>query len=555
MKNLTEIYKDVNEKSILRLPITLSDSIVVQGNNIGSAAKKIMDLTLYDTQVNIKNLYLNEITKCLEDLNLNELQIKALIDNLHRSIRKKHKIEFDFNVINHSKLQEFSKLVISRYMNKIENSSKSLAETWERDFNKTGAYKIFIAKEKINEKNFIELLKDIFDLKKEEISKNYEAKYVHFTGIAKLLKTNQTNLKNELEEVEKISLKFNYLDRFDDPVEVSTHFFQYFKFFKKNGKTIMEYAVSQPVLEMMIIPEFFASLDLYVILYLKKIESHIFYSLIKSFDKSGNFVLTKKQIEEIFKVAPSYLKNRADLKKHLLDKVKKELKGVNIDLNYSFNKSTGWDKIYFDFEINEAFKPAPMIDEASKLINVSPNEEEFSETVKLALMKLKYNPHIPKKNFNKYFDEKLKSILKETSENTLLMMIDMARNSITKPLEKSLTVYFNGIIRNLKKQGVYYSIPKGVDADSIIKSISANIKVKPKKKSMKDSIEYKHFLSLSLAKQNAILLEAVQMVYKNISNIKDLSAGQKRSFNLSKTRLICRIVKERYFPDKEEEQL
>lgn len=390
---------------------------------------KITTQTLEDF---LKNLYNNDFDIDVEKLNQTELAKVAF--EINKTIASDIK---DRTSISSEQKELFDSAVSNKKINKLFYNPKAL-ELKNQD----------IEPVKINQIEAKQIIQEIKDhCKLVALRNNLNFKTVNLTILANSIKSNITELKAGIKEAVKTHLSFNYINKKNLNVEVTTNILASARITKREKNTELTYQIPREILDLLILPEVYVPLDEVVVDRIQGNYTFRMYSLLNDHLKRGEIEITKEEVFTFFDLPKSY-SNKTNLLKKFIEPVLKEVKEVSgIETDYEFIPSYSWRTIKFYPKKLKTIKAvAPVVVENSDDLK----DIYSSDNVLKYVDKSKRNIYI-QKAWKKTVDNKLNKILNTYGED-LTIDILKAMYELKSPIETTLVQYINGILKNFKEE-------------------------------------------------------------------------------------------------------
>lgn len=390
---------------------------------------KITTQTLEDF---LKNLYNNDFDIDVEKLNQTELAKVAF--EINKTIASDIK---DRTSISSEQKELFDSAVSNKKINKLFYNPKAL-ELKNQDIEP-------VKITQIEAKQIIQEIKD--HCKLVALRNNLNFKTVNLTILANSIKSNITELKAGIKEAVKTHLSFNYINKKNLNVEVTTNILASARITKREKNTELTYQIPREILDLLILPEVYVPLDEVVVDKIQGNYTFRMYSLLNDHLKRGEIEITKEEVFTFFDLPKSY-SNKTNLLKKFIEPVLKEVKEVSgIETNYEFIPSYSWRTIKFYPKKLKTIKAvAPVVVENSDDLK----DIYSSDNVLKYVDKSKRNIYI-QKAWKKTVDNKLNKILNTYGED-LTIDILKAMYELKSPIETTLVQYINGILKNFKEE-------------------------------------------------------------------------------------------------------
>lgn len=390
---------------------------------------KITTQTLEDF---LKNLYNNDFDIDVEKLNQTELAKVAF--EINKTIASDIK---DRTSISSEQKELFDSAVSNKKINKLFYNPKAL------ELKNHGIEPVKI--NQIEAKQIIQEIKD--HCKLVALRNNLNFKTVNLTILANSIKSNITELKAGIKEAVKTHLSFNYINKKNLNVEVTTNILASARITKREKNTELTYQIPREILDLLILPEVYVPLDEVVVDKIQGNYTFRMYSLLNDHLKRGEIEITKEEVFTFFDLPKSY-SNKTNLLKKFIEPVLKEVKEVSgIETDYEFIPSYSWRTIKFYPKKLKTIKAvAPVVVENSDDLK----DIYSSDNVLKYVDKSKRNIYI-QKAWKKTVDNKLNKILNTYGED-LTIDILKAMYELKSPIETTLVQYINGILKNFKEE-------------------------------------------------------------------------------------------------------
>ncbi len=453
---------------------------------------KITTQTLEDF---LKNLYNNDFDIDVEKLNQTELAKVAF--EINKTIASDIK---DRTSISSEQKELFDSAVSNKKINKLFYNPKAL-ELKNQDIEP-------VKITQIEAKQIIQEIKD--HCKLVALRNNLNFKTVNLTILANSIKSNITELKAGIKEAVKTHLSFNYINKKNLNVEVTTNILASARITKREKNTELTYQIPREILDLLILPEVYVPLDEVVVDKIQGNYTFRMYSLLNDHLKRGEIEITKEEVFTFFDLPKSY-SNKTNLLKKFIEPVLKEVKEVSgIETDYEFIPSYSWRTIKFYPKKLKTIKAvAPVVVENSDDLK----DIYSSDNVLKYVDKSKRNIYI-QKAWKKTVDNKLNKILNTYGED-LTIDILKAMYELKSPIETTLVQYINGILKNFKEE-------KKKDKSLPSKEkVTKTIKAKEVKKETKKTTLTKSNLNLFNLDDKIVSLEPKDELKVEFENLED----------------------------------
>lgn len=464
---------------------------------------KITTQTLEDF---LKNLYNNDFDIDVDKLNQTEL-VKVAFE-INKTIASDIK---DRTSIPSEQKELFNSAVSNKKINKLFYNSKAL------ELKNQGIESVKITQ--IEAKQIIQEIKD--HCKLVALRNNLNFKTINLTILANSIKSNITELKAGIKEAVKTHLSFNYINKKNLNVEVTTNILASARITKREKNTELTYQIPREILELLILPEVYVPLDEVVVDRIQGNYTFRMYSLLNDHLKRGEIEITKEEVFTFFDLPKSY-NNKTNLLKKFIEPVLKEVKEVSgIETDYEFIPSYSWKTIKFYPKkvkvISNVSTPAVVEEEQ----NIYDNSNILKH-----IEKSKRNIYI-QKAWKKTVDNKLNKILNTYGEE-LTIGILKAMYELKNPIETTLVQYINGILKNFKEE-------KKKDKITTKKEkVSTKLKTKERNKENQKTTLTNSTLNLFNLEDKIISLESkdeVKVIFESLPNEEKLKI-EKEAVNL-----------------------
>ncbi|MGL4733092.1 MAG: replication initiation protein [Fusobacteriaceae bacterium] len=221
--------------------------------------------------------------------------------------------------------REIGKILISQYPGE---EGKELSRTLFTGRGETFSYDLELLKENLREK---------------AVEKYSEFQELNLTKLAKENSINITRVRDELEELGGKWFVFNFINRKKIPKELLSRVVKEVDFIQREEGLIFRYQIPKKVLNFLVFPDQYASIDMEIIKNLKLKYAIKLYLLITDHKKRGSLELTKHEIMECFSLPESYSKNRKNFSNKFLLPTLEELERVaKLKLSCTFKKKSSF---------------------------------------------------------------------------------------------------------------------------------------------------------------------------------------------------------------------
>jgi hypothetical protein len=338
------------------------------------------------------------------------------------------------------------------------------------------------------------IIKEIKEYAKDlAIQKNLDSKVVDLTTISKDLGLNPTRVKNGLEKGADKAFKFNYIDRKNLDVNVTSSFVAGVetKYDKKEKTTWLSYQIPKPILKLLLIPSIYIPIEEVMV---KKVEGNYtlrMHGLLKDHLLKGEVEVTKEELFNFFLLPASY-SNKNNLKTKFLEPTLKEVEKVSgIETQYKFVPERNYKKIIF--------KPKLRNKVVADKINVISKEEaekkKMDSSIQLehgplaeSVNKAKRNIYVSK-SWNKRMDNKVKKICKEHNEKYAIFILNELYKSLKEEIKTTLVQYVNGMLKNIEYEPYNEENIEPVVELEIIEKNQDTLKAKKNEETILETIE------------------------------------------------------------------
>ena len=430
---------------------------------------------LLDTQVRMNKMYSELFKKEISEI-FDESQEKILFKNIYNLEGIKDLIIKNENFLNPNKvnllIEKLDKIKKIK-LEKLNTSPLSLKEKelLIQDIELTRYDNIIRNKENlIKQKN--NMSESEFTYRAIIFIKNYckdevieimaKKRYINFNSLVKAINcTTSTRLKKNLEDTENLKLSFNFINKKKLEVKLlPTSILNSIKFFKTDNSKItwLSYSISQEILELIMLPEIFASLPFYDISKIKGKYTFRLYSLLLDHIKYGKVEITKDELFNFLGIPITAKKNKSILENQILKPTLEEIKEIsNLECNYSFIPNRNWSKIIFMFNVKNINTDYnyPKIEDFSDYqarINIKKKKQNnFDEDIINQIEKTKRNIYVSKA-WNTRVDNKLEKIIITYGKEFCISLLKELKISLKKEIKTTLVQYINGILNNKKDE-------------------------------------------------------------------------------------------------------
>lgn len=342
---------------------------------------------------------------------------------------------------NHNALIEFFDKEKEKYdISETKTKNKILPINIENDFDNDHINAIMNEiKEYIQEKVVIEATK-------------YE-KRIDLTQLANSLNTRISNLKKEILSASQTFLRFNYLNKKKLNVDVQSSFIASVAFDKQKDFTILEYEIPKKIVNLLLNPEMFVTIDGLTLKRLSDPKAIDLYQFLKDHLLRGYVEITKEEFFGFIECNKKCQANKYDLETRVL---KPALEQINLYTDilaeYEFIPEKRWKSIMFKIKHNNKTQVKTL--NTLKIVHVEDRvlltHKEIPEVL-TAIECAKRNIYVAKAWKNggtKKVDRMLNSIGKEAT----IDILDRLYSSLNQPIETTITQYLNGIIKNYEEE-------------------------------------------------------------------------------------------------------
>lgn len=475
---------------------------------------------------------------------LNNFDIpKNSIDSIIEQTFSNKDIELDINSLNQKKLSLIANNIIHYREEQLLKQTSDEQELLKlnKEINEMALTKVANSKKQLlltydQSKEIIEEIKSY--CKALSIDSYIDAKTIDFTILANKIGTNGTLLKNEIKKAVGTVLEFNYINKKNLDIEITSSLISSVRFThdKKNNMTWMTYQIPREILELLLMPKMYVPLDGLVVTEIGGPYTYRMYSLFKDHLKRGWIEVTKEELFNFFNLPKSY-QNKTNLRKKFLEPTINETEKVSgIKSEYTFMPKNSWKTIRFDFRVIKKIE--------TEEINIVNRNEKITiwENKKILSMieKSKQNIYV-NRYWNKRVDNKINKLYMEDGEQYTLFILKELYSSLNSEIKTTLVQYINGIIK--KKPKKEEIIKKAMEEPSETQEIKVIEKSKQKKKlSNMDRILYDMYLKMVEEERKEIDTKA-EKIYMTGVGIDKISGIHEKIFEKSKQNYILEAIK------------
>lgn len=459
--------------------------------------KIIYFLTLY-AQENMQKKFREEFIKITDKLITDEKYKEIVLENIYNE----KKIELSEKSIDINELINISDIITKSRREKLNTSplEKEDRLKLEKVINESqllmisnNQTKITFSTEEVNK-----AITDIKDYCKELAIESYNGiKHINLTALTNKLGCNISRIKKDLKEAMDIKLSFNYINKKNLDVSLTTNIIGSVKFTKDKDNTWLSYQIQEEILRMYIMPDVYVPIKDIEVIKLSNKYSIRLHSFLNDHIKMGYVQITKEELKTFLLLTDTYLKNQNLLKNKVLDPAIIELKTIaNLDVTYEFIPKFNWKEIKFSMKRTTNIKvPELKVVEYHEVITLEDNENILKQ-----IEKAKKNMYV-KKSWTKRTDNKIIKMLREYDDNFVIEILQTLYNSLNKPIETTLVQYINGIINNIQKENrikVELAKKKNKQLQKISNKQELKNKIKEAADKMKDEKEIQKVANISL---------------------------------------------------------
>lgn len=273
----------------------------------------------------------------------------------------------------------------------------------------------------------LELLKEEL---REKAVKNYSGiQELNLTKLARENSINITRIRDELEVLGGKWFVFNFINRKRIPKELITRVVKEVEFEQREEGLIFRYQIPEKVLNFLVFPDQYASIDMEIIKNLKLKYAIKLYLLVIDHKKRGILELTKQEIMESFSLPASYSKDKnLFLKKFLIPTLKELEEVAKLKLTYSFKKNCPLQGLELKIERKNIV---------------------FTKKIFEKIEFVQRNRFI-KKSWDEKAHNFLLNYFEEQGEEMTRRLLQSAYEKLTNPIKTTLTNYFLVLSKKLE---------------------------------------------------------------------------------------------------------
>lgn len=287
-------------------------------------------------------------------------------------------------------------------------------------------------------------------------------RYINFNSLVKAINcTTSTRLKKNLEDTENLKLSFNFINKKKLEVKLlPTSILNSIKFFRTDNSKItwLSYSISQEILELIMLPEIFASLPFYDISKIKGKYTFRLYSLLLDHIKYGKVEITKDELFSFLGIPITAKKNKSILENQILKPTLDEIKDIsNLECSYTFIPNRNWNKIVFIFNVKNVNtdynypKIEDFSDYQARIKLKKKNKNNFDEDILNQIEKTKRNIYV-QKAWNIRVENKINKIINQHGKEFCISLLKDLKISLKMEIKTTLVQYINGILNNKKDE-------------------------------------------------------------------------------------------------------
>lgn len=351
-------------------------------------------------------------------------------------------------------------------------------------------------------------------------------RYINFNSLVKAINcTTSTRLKKNLEDTENLKLSFNFINKKKLEVKLlPTSILNSIKFFRTDNSKItwLSYSISQEILELIMLPEIFASLPFYDISKIKGKYTFRLYSLLLDHIKYGKVEITKDELFSFLGIPITAKKNKSILENQILKPTLDEIKDIsNLECSYTFIPNRNWNKIVFIFNVKNVNtdynypKIEDFSDYQARIKLKKKNKNNFDEDILNQIEKTKRNIYV-QKAWNIRVENKINKIINQHGKEFCISLLKDLKISLKMEIKTTLVQYINGILNNKKDE----------EEIEILNEIESKDKINDKKNIEVFNIDYfEKFNSITDEYEKLKIEEKALELGKEKGKINDVTIG------------------------------
>ncbi len=546
-KNKVQEEKIFNQHSALT---TFKVADGKKGKYFDSNAEKTVLALLMKGQEDLKKSYRKKLGEILKSGELLESNIKYLSSNMFKVTTYGEELSTNVDISKASKLLDKIYNIKVKELDKIKDE-KEREKVYKRE--KLGTIK------ELTEMNTNSMsleyqnriITEIKDYAKElAIKDNLDSREVDLTAIANDLELNVTRIKKGLEKGVDTAFKFNYIDKKNLDVDVTSTFITSveIKYDRKEKVSWLSYQIPKSILKLLLVPSIYIPVHEVVI---KQVEGNYtlrMHGLLKDHLLRGVIELTREELYEFFMLPSSYGKKTHLVEKFLKPTLKEVEKVSGIECKFEFLPENKFKKIKFFPKLKNHVK-AEKIKVLSKeeSIKLKKNRKTTLQEGDIAdaINNTKKKNIYVSKAWNKRVDNKLLKILKKDGERFTIYVLDELRKSLKEEVKTTLVQYINGMLKNMSPDDLEdESVKKTLEKVEVIKPeiVKETIDEKKLEKVLMDDILYKNFLNWpDIAKEPYI--EKAQKMYLEDTGSEKFNTIHEKIFKTMEKIYIIKIIK------------
>lgn len=442
--------KDDNGK-ILKMHSALVTFKSINNNYYKVSTEKIINLLLLNAQETMQQTYRDTFIELTKQLIINEEYKENLLENIYN----RKKIDISENDIDIEELINISKKITLFRKEKLLKSPLEKKDRLKLEgvindsqllliSNTNTQSKMLFSTEQIND-----AINDIKNYCKEIAVDSYNGKkHINLTALTNKLGINIKRIKKELNESMDVKLSFNYINKKNLDISLTTNILGSITFTKDKDNTWLSYQIPEEILNLYLMPEVYVpikDLEVYQLTYKYSIRMH---SLLKDHIKFGYLQITKEELKTFLLLSDTYLKNQHLLKTKVLDPTLTELKVIaHLDVEYELIPKFNWQEIRFTMKKTTEIKsPDIKVIEYNEVITLEDNEHILKQ-----IENTKKNIYV-QKSWTKRTDNKIIKMLREYDDKFVIEILQALYDSLNTTIETTLVQYINGIIKNIEKE-------------------------------------------------------------------------------------------------------
>lgn len=465
--------KSIDEQTTLKQHTALTTFKVVKGKYYNVTAEKLNCAIQQYIQQKLFNDFFTMFREKIELIFGKDIIANDLLDILYKNDTDRldkvlKNISFDNQEIRniYEEIDKFNKerehTVIGLTKKQIENTNtlfinKKFENTLISFYENKSKHELIPFEQSIEKNEIINIIKDTIELcRAKSILMSSEPISLNFSKLCKELNiTNITFAKKDFKKALEIVFNFNYINKKNKKVEVTTNILSSITFINdEENHTIVTVQVPQIIQQLNLLPEIYASLKLVDVSKMSNKYSFRLYSFLKDYVNFSNKVsMTREEFLTFFTISKAYYDRSHLLKTRILEPTIKELNEItDLTVSYELIPPRNFKEIIFYISQNKNKNIKPIDIEEVKVIKPKKIiiDEKLSDHIKEKIEKAKKNIYVSK-SWNKYVDNKIQKIFNEFGQDFTSNLLNELYKSLNSEIETTLVQYINGMLKNMKE--------------------------------------------------------------------------------------------------------